>query len=339
MIHMKKTNIFLILLGLFSCFLPFLIDGKFYLNIFILILLYATIATAWNILGGYGGQLSLGHTIFFGIGAYTSTLLYLNAGTSPWIGMFIAAVLSILVGIFIGWPTFRLKGTYFSLATIAFAEVIRHLALYWRSLTNGSMGVNIRFEPGLSNLIFREYSSYYYVALVLFFIALAIMFYIDRTRIGYYLKAIREDEDSASTLGINVTRYKMLAMVLSAGITGIAGVLYAQFMLFFEPETVFNLNFSIEIALIAIVGGMGTVFGPLLGAVIIIPLNEILRSSFPALNGMNYFIYGIALILIVSFMPNGLLPILKKIPGKLFGKKVVNVKGGKVVDYSSERGR
>jgi branched-chain amino acid transport system permease protein len=336
---MKKTNTFFILLGLFACFLPFFIEGKFYLNIFILILLFATIATAWNILGGYGGQLSLGHTIFFGIGAYTSTLLYLNAGLSPWIGMIIAAVLSILVGVFIGWPTFRLKGTYFSLATIAFAEVIRHLALYWKSLTNGSMGVNIRFEPGWSNLIFREYSSYYYVALVLFLIDLSIMFYIDRTRFGYYLKAIREDEDSASTLGINVTRYKMLAMVLSAGLTGIAGVLYAQFMLFFEPETVFNLNFSIEIALITIVGGMGTVFGPLLGAVIIIPLNEILRSSFPTLNGMNYFIYGIALILIVSFMPNGLLPILKKIPEKILRKKVVDVKGGEVVDYSSERGR
>jgi branched-chain amino acid transport system permease protein len=331
-----KVNSFLIILGLFACVLPFVIESKFYLNTFILILLFATIASAWNILGGYAGQLSLGHTIFFGIGAYTSSLLYLNAGITPWIGMIIAAVLAIVVGIFIGWPTFRLKGTYFSLATIAFAEVIRHLTLYFRDLTNGSMGVNIRFEPGVSNLIFREYSSYYYIALVLFLLALAIVYYVDRTRIGYYLKAIREDEDSAATLGINVTRYKMIAMVISAGLTGIAGVLYAQFMLFFEPESVFNLNFSIEIALIAIVGGMGTVFGPLLGAAIIIPLNEILRSSFPALSGMNYFLYGIALILIVSFMPNGLLPLLKKIPEKLKGKKKIEVQGGEIVDYSRE---
>ncbi|MED1472415.1 branched-chain amino acid ABC transporter permease [Bacillus salipaludis] len=332
-----KTNSFLILLLIFACILPMVMESKFYLNIFILILLYATIATAWNILGGYGGQLSLGHTIFFGIGAYTSSLLYLNAGISPWIGIIAAAVLSIGIGIFIGWPTFRLKGTYFSLATIAFAEVIRHLTLYFRDLTKGSMGINIRFEPGASNLIFREYSSYYYIALVLFLIALAIVYYVDRTRIGYYLKAVRENEDSAATLGINVTKYKMIAMVLSAGLTGVAGVLYAQFMLFFEPESVFNLNFSIEIALIAIVGGMGTVYGPLLGAVIIIPLNEILRSSFPSLNGMNYFIYGIALMLIVSFMPNGLLPLLKKIPEKLKGRKNLDVKGGELVDYSSER--
>ncbi|WP_042346972.1 branched-chain amino acid ABC transporter permease [Bacillus massiliigorillae] len=334
-----KNNSFLIVLGILACILPLIIDSKFYLNTFILILLFATIASAWNILGGYGGQLSLGHTIFFGIGAYTSSLLYLNVGLSPWIGIFIAGALAIIVGIFIGWPTFRLKGTYFSLATIAFAEVIRHLTLYWRDLTNGSMGINIRFEPGVSNLIFREYSSYYYIALALFLISLAIVYFVDRTRVGYYLKAIRENEDSAETLGINVTKYKMIAMALSAGLTGVAGVLYAQFMLFFEPESVFNLNFSIEIALIAIVGGMGTIYGPLLGAVIIIPLNEILRSSFPAFSGMNYFLYGIALILIVSFMPNGLLPLLKKIPEKFKGRKRLDVKGGEVVDYSSKRSR
>jgi branched-chain amino acid transport system permease protein len=329
-----SKNKFLLLLGILAFVLPVMIQNKFYLNIFILILLFATIASAWNILGGYGGQLSLGHTIFFGLGAYTSSLLYLNVGLSPWVGIFIAMGISIVAGIFIGWPTFRLKGPYFTLATIAFAEVIRHLSLYWRSLTHGSMGINIRFEPGVSNLIFREYSSYYYFALVLFLIALAIVYYVDRTRVGYYLKAIREDEDSAETLGIHVTKYKMIAMILSAGLSGVAGVLYAQFMLFFEPESVFNLNFSIEIALIAIVGGMGTVYGPLLGAVIIIPINEILRSSFPSLNGMNYFIYGVVLILIVSFMPNGLLPVLNRIPEKIRGKKRLDAKEGKAVDYS-----
>lgn len=332
-----KNHKFLILLGIISFVLPIIVQSKFYLNIFILILLFATIASAWNILGGYAGQLSLGHTIFFGLGAYTSTLLYLNVGLSPWFGLIAAAAIAILAGVLIGWPTFKLKGTYFSLATIAFAEVIRHITLYWRDLTNGSVGVNIRFEPGISNLIFREYSFYYYFALVLFLIALAIVIFIDKTRIGYYLKAIRENEDSAATLGINVARYKMIAMIISAGLTGVAGVLYAQFMLFFEPDSVFNLNFSIEIALIAIVGGMGTIFGPLLGSTIIIPLNEILRSSFPALSGMNYFIYGVALILIVSFMPNGLLPILKNIPAKLKGrKKLETPKGVNTIDIKGE---
>ncbi|RFU64822.1 branched-chain amino acid ABC transporter permease [Peribacillus glennii] len=327
--HIIKKNKFLLLLGIVALLLPLFVHSKFHLNTLILLLLFATIAGAWNILGGYGGQLSLGHTIFFGLGAYTSSLLYLNYGTSPWIGLIAAAAISIAAGIFIGWPTFRLKGPYFTLATIAFAEVIRLLCLYWRDLTKGSMGINIRFEPGLSNLIFREYSSYYYFALVLFLISLAIVYWVDRTRVGYYLKAIREDEDSAETLGINVTKYKMIAMVISAGLTGVAGVLYAQFMLFFEPESVFNLNFSIEIALIAIVGGMGTVYGPLLGAAIIVPLNEILRSSFPALSGMNYFIYGIVLVLIVSFMPNGLMPVLKRIPKKFKSRKKVQVSGSR----------
>jgi branched-chain amino acid transport system permease protein len=326
---------YLLLLGLVAVILPLFLDNKFHLNIFILVLLFAAIAGAWNILGGYGGQLSLGHAIFFGLGAYSSALLYLNYHISPWIGFLIATSFAIIVGLLIGWPTLRLKGPYFTLATIAFAEVIRHITLFWRDLTNGAIGINIRFEPSFANLIFREYETYYYIVLVLYLISLAIVYWVDRTKIGYYLKAIREDEDSAETLGINVTKYKMLAMVLSAGLTGMAGVFYTQYLLFIEPESVFNLNLSIEIALIAIIGGMGTVYGPLLGSFIIIPLNEILRSSFPSLNGMNYFIYGILLILIVSFMPNGLLPILKRIPEKFKKNRYFGVKEEENIDFTS----
>jgi branched-chain amino acid transport system permease protein len=330
----KKTYLFLF--GIFLLVIPLVVQNKFYLNIFILILLYATVAGAWNILGGYGGQLSLGHAIFFGLGAYTSTLLYLNFGISPWLGIIIAAVISIAVGLLIGWPAFRLRGTYFTLTTIAFAEVLRYLTLYFKDITHGALGVNIRFDPGFANFIFREYSAYYFVSLALFVISIAISFWVDKTKIGYYLKAIREDEDGAETLGINVTKYKMIAMAISAGITGIAGVVYAQYMLFIEPVSVFNINLSIEIALIAIIGGVGMVFGPVLGAFIIIPLNELLRSTFPELNGMNYLIYGIVLILIVSFLPNGLLPILKRLPEKLksMNKKNIKVKEGDEVDFA-----
>lgn len=336
MMHLLSKQKFLLLFGILLFVIPFVFQNKFYLNIFILILLYATIAGAWNILGGYGGQLSLGHAIFFGLGAYTSTILYLNYGVSPWLGFIIAAVISIIVGALIGWPAFRLRGTYFTLTTIAFAEVIRHLTLYFKDLTNGAIGVNIKFEPSFTNLVFREYSAYYFLALVLFSISISIAFWVDKTKVGYYLKAIREDEDGAETLGINVTKYKMIAMAISAGMTGIAGVFYAQYMLFFEPTSVFNMNLSIEFALIAIIGGVGTVFGPVLGAFIIIPLNEILRSTFPSLNGMNYLIYGVVLILIVSFLPNGLLPLLKRIPGKLksLNRKKIEVKDGEKVDYS-----
>jgi branched-chain amino acid transport system permease protein len=328
---------FWIFLLLVALLFPMIYNDKFLLNILILILIYATIATAWNILGGYGGQLSLGHAIFFGLGAYTSSILYLDYGISPWIGFIIGAIVAIFAGVLIGWPTFRLKGTYFTLATIAFAEVLRYVALFWRDLTNGSVGINIRFEPSFENMIFREYSAYYYLILALFLITIGIVFLIERNKLGYYLKAIREDEDGAETLGINVPKYKMIAMIISAGITGIAGVFYAQYLLFFNPTTVFNLNFSIEIAMIAIIGGMGTVFGPLLGAIIVVPLSEFLRSAFPMLNGLNFFVYGIILILIVSFMPNGLLPIIKEFFNKLNRKtkSVEEIRRENQVDITS----
>lgn len=318
---------FLLIGIILAALVPLIFDNRFYLNIFILILLFATVANAWNVLGGYGGQLSLGHAIFFGLGAYTSSLLFLKSGLSPWLGLLAAVLVSIIAGIVIGFPTFRLKGPYFTLATIAFGEVIRHIALFWRSLTNGSMGVNIPFEPSFTNMIFKEYETYYWLALILFLISLSFMYWVDRTKVGYYLRAIREDQDSAQTLGINTTKYKMIAMILSAGLAGAAGVLYGQYMLYFEPENIFNLNLSIEFVLIVIVGGIGTIYGPLLGAAIVIPLNEILRSSFPMLNGMNFFIYGIVLILIVAFLPNGLLPFLKDLfKGKLLKRKRVKSK-------------
>lgn len=326
MMKMLLSKKYLWLAIILAAILPLVFDNRFYINIFILILLFATVANAWNVLGGYGGQLSLGHAIFFGLGAYTSSLLFINVGLSPWLGLLAAVGVSIIGGILIGFPTFRLKGPYFTLATIAFAEVIRHVALFWRSLTNGSMGVNIPFEPSFGNMIFKEYETYYWIALVLFLISLGFMYWIDRSKIGYYLRAIREDQDSAQTLGINTTKYKLIAMIVSAGLAGAAGVVYAQYMLYFEPESIFNLHLSIEFVLIVIVGGIGTIYGPLLGAAIIIPLNEILRSSFPTLNGMNFFIYGIILMLIVAFLPNGLLPVVKKTVSKIFASKKKSLK-------------
>lgn len=306
----STRNVMLALLVLLAL-LPAVTDDKFILNIFILIFIFGAISGAWNILGGYGGQLSLGHALFFGLGAYTSSLLYLHFGVSPWLGMLAAAGMAMLAGLIIGIPTFRLRGPFFTLATIAFAEVIRHVANFWRDLTRGAAGISIRYEPSFYNMIFESYRSYYYLALVLFAIVILVTYWLDRAKMGYYLKAIREDEESAEMLGIHVPRYKMMAMLISSALTGIAGVVYAQYLLYYDPETVFNLNLSIQVALITIIGGIGTVLGPVLGAFLVIPLNEFLRSFFPSLDGMNYFIYGIALILIVSFMPHGLLPVFK----------------------------
>ncbi|TQR18234.1 branched-chain amino acid ABC transporter permease [Psychrobacillus soli] len=333
---MSKKHIFPILLAICAALYPVLSDDRYIMNILIMILLYATIASGWNILGGYGGQLSLGHALFFGLGAYTSTLLYLNFGLSPWVGMIIAVIVCIIAGMLIGIPTFKLRGPYFTLGTIAFAEVIRHVTLYWRDLTNGSMGLNIKYEPSFAAMIFKEYEYYYWLILGLLVLTTLLVHWIDRNKMGYYLKAIREDEDAAETLGINTSKYKMLAMMISTGITGLAGVFYAQFNLFFEPESVFHMNISTEIALIAIIGGAGTVYGPILGAFIIIPLNEILRASFPDIHGMNYFVYGILLIVIVILTPNGLLPIITKWWDKIFRKKVSKTKGVTKYDLESQ---
>jgi branched-chain amino acid transport system permease protein len=284
------------LAGLFvlACLVPLLVTNKFYMNILILVLFYAAISGSWNILAGYGGQLSLGHAIFFGIGAYTSSLLLLNMGVSP----------------AIGYPCFRLKGPFFTLATLAFLEVIRLLAIYFKDFTHGAVGINIPFKPGWSTMIFRGKEEYYYIALGILILVIGITYWIDRTRIGSYLIAIRENEEAAEALGIPVTRYKLYAVLISSGLAGITGVFYAQYLMFVEPESIFDINFSVQIALIAIIGGMGTVFGPLVGAILMVPLNELLRSLFSGLNGLNFFLYGIVLILVVSFIPNGILPTL-----------------------------
>jgi branched-chain amino acid transport system permease protein len=300
------------LAGLFvlACLVPLLVTNKFYMNILILVLFYAAISGSWNILAGYGGQLSLGHAIFFGIGAYTSSLLLLNMGVSPWVSMLAAAVLCMVVGAAIGYPCFRLKGPFFTLATLAFLEVIRLLAIYFKDFTHGAVGINIPFKPGWSTMIFRGKEEYYYIALGILILVIGITYWIDRTRIGSYLIAIRENEEAAEALGIPVTRYKLYAVLISSGLAGITGVFYAQYLMFVEPESIFDINFSVQIALIAIIGGMGTVFGPLVGAILMVPLNELLRSLFSGLNGLNFFLYGIVLILVVSFIPNGILPTL-----------------------------
>lgn len=330
-----KKHIVPIILFIIAAVYPMVSNDRFMLNILIMILLYATIASGWNILGGYAGQLSLGHALFFGLGAYTSTLLYLNFGISPWIGMLIAIIVCVLAGLLIGIPTFKLRGPFFTLGTIAFAEVVRHLTLYWRDLTNGSMGLNIKYEPSFANMIFREFDYYYWLILLLLVCTTLLVIWIDRNKMGYYLKAIRENEDAAQTLGINTNKYKMLAMVLSTAITGVAGVFYAQYNLFFEPESVLHSNISNEIALIAIIGGVGTIYGPILGAFIIIPLNEILRASFPDIHGMNFFIYGVLLIIIVILTPNGLLPIINKQWKRIF-KRTPKLKKEVVTKYDLE---
>ena len=308
-----------ILLGVVAVILPQVMTNPYMLQIIILIFIYAAAGSAWNIVGGYSGQISLGHVAFFGIGAYTSTLLYLNFQISPWIGMIAGMVLAAIVSGLISYPCFKLRGPFFTLATLAFAEVCRLLSIWARPVTGGSVGLTINFKPGLENMQFIGKAGYYYIAFGLMVVILLISLKIERSKFGYYLTALKEDHDAAEALGINTARYKLYAACISGGLTALCGTVFAQLLLYIEPAAVFTPALSNQFAMLAVVGGAGTAWGPIIGSLLITPLNELLRGWLGGnLLGMNYVIFGFLLIIVVTFMPNGLYPYLKKLVNKIF---------------------
>ena len=309
---------------LFLLVLPILPRNPFYEDLIIMIFFWGTLAASWNLVGGFAGQISLGHTAFFGIGAYTSTLLCLRFGISPWLGMFAGAGLSAIVAVFIGHPCFRLKSHFFALATIAFAEVLRLLASYWRGLTEGGVGLLIPFKPGIENFIFHGKMPYAYIALAMMLLMILVSYLIKNSRFGFYLISLREDQDAAETLGVNTSRCKLIALIISVLFTSIAGTFYAQYLLFIDPDTVFALSFSIELPLLAIIGGLGTVIGPIIGAFILTPLDVLLRGWLGHISaGINFIVYGTILVVAVIYFPRGIVgwldtwyeSFLKRLPG------------------------
>ncbi len=288
-------------------FLPLLIRNEFYLDLLVMIFFWATMAGAWNLLGGFAGQISLGHTAYFGIGAYTSTLLFLHFSISPWIGLFAGAGLSILVAVILGYPCFRLSSHFFALATIAFAEVIRMVAAYWRGLTMGGVGLLVPFKPGLSNFMFDNKLVYAYVALAFMLIIVFISWSIRRARFGYYLIGLKEDQDGAESLGVNTHHCKMLALIISVFFTSAMGTFYAQYFQFIDPEICFNLSLSVQLALLSIIGGLGTVLGPVAGAFLLTPIDVFLRGWLGGVvSGLNLIVYGAVLIVAVMYFPIGI---------------------------------
>jgi branched-chain amino acid transport system permease protein len=213
------------------------------------------------------------------------------------------------VGALVGYPSFRLRGPFFTLVTIAFAEVLRILAITFHDITRGSIGISVPFRPAAENFIFRETSHYAYVALAFMSIMIFLSLWVERSRIGFYLSALREDEDAAQALGVNTARYKLVALLLSAFFTAVAGTFYAQYIFYIEPFAVFSLDFSVLLAMMAIIGGLGTVWGPVAGAFLVTPLSEFLRAQLGGeLQGLHLVIYGTVLILTVLLLPMGLVP-------------------------------
>lgn len=290
---------------------PLLYGDTYILSVGILALLYAYLALSWNILGGIAGQLSLGHAAYFGIGAYTSTWLFSKLGLTPWLGMFVGVIFAILAAILIGAASFRLRGAYYALATLAASMVLKTLVENADTLLEGSRGMDVPLL-GDAILYFQHTSKYFYYLIGIAFVVIAayLNHVILHSRMGFYLTAIRNDQEAAEALGVRVTRYKLYAATLSAALTAIGGTFYAQYVLFISPDKVFSANTSIVIAVICIIGGRGTLWGPILGAALLLPAEDIARRVTGGMVGADMLLYGLLLMLVIRIQPQGLLAIL-----------------------------
>ncbi|PYM89516.1 MAG: branched-chain amino acid ABC transporter ATP-binding protein, partial [Candidatus Rokuibacteriota bacterium] len=289
--------------------------SSYAVTIFILTFFYGFLGQAWNVVGGYAGQLSVGHAAFVGVGGYTAAVLSIELGLTPWLGMLVGAALSAVLGAVIGYLGFRfgLRGFYFVLLTVAFAEVCR-IAVSNIDALGGALGLYITFTGNPRQMQFRDGRAYYYLALALMLLATATAWAIERRRFGVYLAAIREDEGAAEALGVNAFAYKMRAMVVSSFLTGLGGTFYAFYLFSLQPNTLFGIPLSVEIVIRPIIGGAGTLLGPILGSFILTPLAELSRLYLGqgGLHGAHLIAYGLLLIGVVLFLPEGAYPRLRR---------------------------
>ena len=293
----------------------YLLSGQFfYLNLLTMALLFGGLAVSWNIIGGFGGQFSIAHSVFFAIGAYTAGNLYKHFDISPWISILPAMVLSAAVAAVVSWPVFRLRGPFFAIATMALTEVAIAFAMHWKTVTGGASGLTIPYRAGLENMIFTQ--RWAYAALFLGYLAatLVVSIVILRSRLGYYLQAVRDNDKAAEASGIPIMRTKLKGMAISAALTGVGGVFFMMYVRIVEPAGLLSLfDVGVKIALIALIGGIGTIYGPLLGALILVPLDYWLRAFIgSAIPGGNLIVLGIILILGSLYMKKGVFGVLKQ---------------------------
>jgi branched-chain amino acid transport system permease protein len=298
------------------------LSNDYYMRVGILICIFTSMSVGWNILGGFANQTSLGHAVYFGMGAYTSYILQLKFHVSPWIGIFIGAGVAVLVALFIGYSTFRLAGHYFALATIAVLQVTNILFTYFSQWTGGSSGLTLPIlhnSPGMFQ--FESQSTYYYISAILMVIVLIIARFVLRSPLGYRLRAIKGNAEAARLAGVNTMKAKMHALIISAAILGVVGGFYAQYMQYIDPESIFSFDLSINMALFAIIGGLGSWWGPILGCLILVPLNQytslVLTGQWSPLGEA---IYGALLVIVILIKPRGLSEWLTAGWERLFGR-------------------
>ena len=293
---------------------PFFFRQSFPQDLAIKIFLFGGLASAWNVLGGFTGQVSLGNAIFFGVGAYAAAVVQTHWGWTPWAGVLLGMAAAVGIGVLIGYPCFRLKGHYFAMATLVIGEVFSTLFMNWKWV-GGAIGVYIPirddtwkyYQFGTTKL------PYYYVTLAFLASALLLSAALLRSRMGYYFRAIREDQDAARSLGVPARRYKLAAMGISAALTSVGGSLYAQYVLFIDPNSVFPMMLSIQVVLIAILGGVGTLWGSVVGAMILIPLSEFTRIYIGGTgSGLDLIAYGLLIVVLSVIQPRGVLGFFRK---------------------------
>ena len=300
---------------------PGLLSGTFAKHVVILVLLFASMSQAWNILGGYCGQVSFGHSVFFGIGAYSAGMAVVTYNLTPWPGFLIGAILAAVAAIAISYPCFKLSGHYFAIATFAIVEIFNRLFMVWYWV-GGALGLDYPLlTEGWKNFMWYESKNgYYYGALMLFIFVFGTVRWLERSRIGYYFKAVREGQETAESLGVNSTRVKLTAMAISASLTAMCGAFFVQYNYRVDPPMVMSLDMSMKFVLITILGGAGTLLGPLLGAAVLIPLQEYTRALWGGLGGgVDLIVFGLLIIIVVIKQPLGIMGIFRNL-GKRFSK-------------------
>jgi branched-chain amino acid transport system permease protein len=312
MTRTRISQVILVAVILFFVFLPQFIESRFWLGFWTMTLFFALLGQSWNILGGYGGQVSFGHAVFFGTGAYVTAVMQVRFGLDAWTSAAIAIAAGALVGSFIGALSFRygLRGSYFALVTLAFAEVFRVLANAW-DFTGAGFGMLIPMKAGAANLQFAERGSFYYLILLLAAAACVLTWRMEHSRFGAYLVAIRENEDAARALGINAFRIKLAAITLSGAMAAVAGVFYMQYYLFVDSHVGYGATMSVNALLGPLIGGAGTVLGPLIGALALGALSEFTSVALGKEPGVNLIAFGVLLLVALRFLPNGLMGLIR----------------------------
>jgi branched-chain amino acid transport system permease protein len=292
---------------------PFLFRGSFALHVMIMVFMYATLSLAWDVIGGHAHLFSFGQAAFFGVGAYTSTVLYLRAGLSPWWGMAAAGLLAALLGVLIGYPTSRMRGHYFAIASVALGVITESFFTNWRYV-GGAQGLSLPVVETRAwrNLQFHDSKSgYYFILLGVLAVTICTVWLLTRSWIGYYLRAFRESPEVAASLGVSNVLYRLIAIGVSGFFTGVVGSLYAQYVLYIDPPSVLSVDLSITIVLLAVFGGSGTLWGPVLGAAILVPVMELSRVWLGGLGkGIDHMLLGLLIVVFCLLRPDGIITFL-----------------------------